>query len=132
MLWCQGGVVYHTLNPENRSWWPVDALITPIAASLAVLAISFAAISLVLHWIRRKEHPDVSQVRAELNTLRGELAELWDKFTYQQRRDRVRRLRESREREQAPDDQVDEATPEVEATSKDALRRLWRQKMSAG
>lgn len=101
----------------------MDALILPIAASLSVVAISFAAVSLVFHWIRRKEHPDVSQVRAELNTLRGELAELWDKFTYQQKRDRVRRLRESREKENG-DDQGGE--DQVHVDDKQTLRARWR------
>lgn len=90
----------------------MDSLVVYISASLSVLAISFAAVSLVLHWIRRAEPPDVTQVRSELNALRLDHADLLDKFTHQIKRDRVRRLRASKENEPSEEEQVDLIDPD--------------------
>lgn len=109
----------------------MDSLVLYISASLAVLALTFSVISLVLHWIRRTEHPAVAPVTAELHTLRGEVGDLWDKFTYWQRRQRQRQLREGKERAEEGDDSP--TVPNLTAvTDKKELRRQWLNGRQAG
>lgn len=74
-----------------------------VATSVAVFALLIAGLSLVLHWARGQEHPDVSAVRKQLQEISLAHADLVDKVTHWQRRDRVRKLRESRE---APQEDV--------------------------
>lgn len=68
-----------------------------VATSVSVFALLIAGLSLVFHWARGQEHPDVSEVRKQLQELSLAHADLVDKVTHWQRRDRVRKLRESRE-----------------------------------
>jgi hypothetical protein len=51
----------------------------------------------MLHWARGNEHPDVAPVTKSLQELQLAHADLVDKVTHWQRRDRVRKLRESHE-----------------------------------
>ena len=93
---------------------------TEAALALAALSIALSGVSLALHWVRGREHPDVSQLRTEQ-------LDLLDRVEHWMKRDRVRRLRDSApDLEQLP---LSQMTPP--ADRKAALRERLRH-MNAG
>lgn len=87
-----------------------------VATSVSVFALLVAGLSLVLHWARGKEHPDIAPVARSLQELQLAHADLVDKVTHWQSRDRVRKLRASRE-------QKDDALPQDPKELKQSLRQ---------
>lgn len=67
------------------------------ATSLAVLSLGIAVLSLLLHYARGQQHPDVTAVSRELAALRAEHLDLWDKVEHWRKRDNVRRARAGKE-----------------------------------
>ena len=90
-----------------------------VATSVAVFALLISGLSLCLHWARGQEHPDVSEVRKQTQELSLAHADLVDKVTHWQRRDRVRKLRESREQPQ------EEAFTDPKALKADLRSRVF-------
>jgi hypothetical protein len=94
------------------------------------LAFLISVVSLLLHWARSREHPDVSQARQEVATLatqvqelRNQHLDLLDKVEHWVKRDRVRRLRESRE-------QTDDK-PAAEGETRQQWKARMREQLSA-
>lgn len=81
----------------------MDVLVVGIAASLSAVALGCAVVSLAVHWVRRKEPPDVTELRALVHELRTEHLDLFDKVEHWVKRDRVRRLREAKEQSEITD-----------------------------
>lgn len=84
-------------------------MISYVALALSVVALCFGTVSLVAHWLRGKEHPDVT-------TLRAEVLDMLDKVEHWMKRDRIRKLRESHEpptEEAAPGQELPAADPKV-------------------
>lgn len=80
----------------------MSQIVLVVATCIAVFSLLIAGLSLLLHWARGKEHPDVAPVARSLQELQLAHADLVDKVSHWQRRDRVRNLRESREAQEAP------------------------------
>ena len=84
----------------------MSQIVLVTATCISVFALLIAGLSLVFHWARGQEHPDVSEVRKQIQEISLAHADLVDKVTHWQRRDRVRKLRESHEKspEEMPSD----------------------------
>jgi len=68
-----------------------------ISLSLAVLAIGFSTVSLLLHWIRDKNEPDITELHSRLQGLQTDHLDLLDKVEHWRKRDNVRRARQGAE-----------------------------------
>ena len=75
----------------------MDTLAASIALSAAFVALCFSAVSLILHFIRRKEPPEVSEVWTALQQQKTQHLDLLDKVEHWRRRDGVRRARQGAE-----------------------------------
>ena len=95
------------------------------ALCAGIIGAGFGGVSLVLHWVRRNEHPDVAQVRADVTHIRTEIADILDRFEHWQKRQRVRNLRAGRE---AAAEQNDSGIPAA-ATSPADIKRALRAKV---
>lgn len=84
-----------------------------LATSLSAVSLGCAVVSLALHYARRNEHPDVTQLRTDV-------LDVLDKVEHWIKRDRVRRLRQGQE------DAAAAELPQGPAT-KDQLRARLRQ-----
>ena len=99
----RGGGTILASGPDLH-WFPtgiiVATMISPIDA-LCLGAALFAAListaSLVLHWVRWKSQPSISEVAARLTSLNLEHLDLLDKVAHWIKRDSVRRAREKAE-----------------------------------
>jgi len=77
--------------------------------SIAYVSIGFASVSaflsvtsLLLHYAKRAENPQLTPVYAAIEALRLSLADVVDRVEHWQKRDRARRVREQIEPEQQP------------------------------
>lgn len=95
----------------------MSQIVLVVATCISVFAILIAGLSLLLHWARGKEHPDVAPVARSLQELTLAHADLVDKVAHWQRRDRVRKLRASHE------EGTEEAAPTDPKALKASLRR---------
>lgn len=87
-------------------------LLLIVATSFSAIALGVSIVSLSIHWSRRNEHPDVTQLRTDV-------IDVLDKVEHWIKRDRVRRLRAAREPEE-------EAPQETGPITKDQLRARLR------
>jgi len=95
-----------------------------ISLSLAVLAIGFSTVSLVLHWIRERNEPDITEVWSRLQGLQTDHLDLLDKVEHWRKRDNVRRAR------QGAEDKANE--PSTPAADSGAIRkRVLRERAAA-
>ena len=78
-------------------------ILLAVATSFSALSLGIAVLSLVFHWVRRSEHPDVARVTSQVQELSLAHADLVDKVTHWQRRDRVRNLREGKQKQEDQD-----------------------------
>jgi hypothetical protein len=77
-------------------------------AAGTLLALGFSSVALALHWVRGKEHPDVTALKADI-------LDMWDKVEHWRKRDSVRRARDSQYDTEQPQ-------PEPAVNRKAALR----------
>lgn len=96
-------------------------LILAFSAVFAFMGFGAGTISLVFHWVRRKEHPDVSEVRAEIHQVQRDYIDLMDKVNYWVKRDRVRNIREAKEAEKTQPDSLQ--APVNDAKGRKAILR---------
>jgi len=61
------------------------------------VALCFSCVSLVLHFVRRKEPPEVAEVWTALQEAKTQHLDLLDKVEHWRRRDSVRRARQGAE-----------------------------------
>ena len=73
------------------------ALIAGISLSIAVFALAVSVISLVIHYVRRKETPEYTALSSQIRALEAELVDLMDKVKHWRNRDNVRRARQGAE-----------------------------------
>lgn len=96
----------------------MDLVLASISLSGAFVALCFAAVSLVLHFVRRKEPPEVSEIWTALQEVKTQHLDLLDKVEHWRRRDSVRRARQGAEDAQSP-----AAPPSTPEEKKAELRR---------
>lgn len=93
-------------------------VIAAISLSVALFALTLATIALVIHYVRRKETPEYTDLSSRIRTLDVELIDLMDKIKHWQNRDTARRAR------QGAEDKANAAPePSTPTEYKEALRR---------
>ncbi len=84
----------------------MNALVVSICLSAAVFALGLSIVSLVLHWTRRLESPEIEALVTRIQEIQTQHLDLLDKVEHWRRRDNVRRARqgaeEKRENDSAP------------------------------
>jgi len=96
----------------------VDLIIASITLSGALFALILSTVSLVLHYVRRKETPEYTALSAQIRALDAELIDMMDKVKHWRNRDQVRTAREK------SDSKAAEAPPAITPAEKKAeLRR---------
>lgn len=96
----------------------MDPLIASIALSAAFVALCFSTVALMIHWFKRKEPAEVTEVWSAIQALKTDHLDLMDKVEHWRRRDSVRRARQGAEDKAAP-----AVEPETPADRKAELRR---------
>jgi len=79
----------------------MDSLIASITASAAVVALIFSTVSLILHFIKRRQPPEVEELWTAFQEQKTQHLDLLDKVEHWRRRDSVRRARQGAEDKQA-------------------------------
>lgn len=97
-------------------------LIAGISLSLAVFALTFSVVSLVLHYIHRKETPEYQALSSQIRALDAELIDLMDKVKHWRNRDGVRRARQGAE---------EKAEAQIAPTTPDEYKRALRSRAVA-
>jgi len=99
----------------------VNSLIASISLSGALIALTLSVVSLVLHYIRRRETPEYTALSSQIRALDAEIIDLMDKVKHWRNRDSVRAAREgtAKKLEETPD-------PTTKAEYKTQLRRRAR------
>lgn len=87
-----------------------------LIGALSVLSAGISGVTLYMQ-LRPSPIGDLHQLEQHVTSLKLQLNDLVDKFTTQERRDRVRRLRESR------DEPMDTAQPQTPVEIRQALRK---------
>jgi len=95
----------------------MDLIITSITLSGALFALVVSTISLVLHYVRRKETPEYTALSSQIRALDTELVDMMDKVKHWRNRDGVRAAREKAETKLN-----DVVPPETPAEYKSRLR----------
>ncbi len=75
----------------------MEPLVASISLSAAFVALCFAGFSLFLHFVRRKQPPEVAEVWTAIQEARTQHLDLLDKVEHWRRRDSVRRARQGAE-----------------------------------
>jgi len=73
-------------------------LIAAISLSLSLFALTLATVALVIHYVRRKETPEYTDLSSRIRALDAELIDLMDKVKHWRNRDTARRAREGAEK----------------------------------
>ncbi len=93
-------------------------LIAAISLSMALFALVLSTVALVIHYVRRKETPEYTDLSSRIRALDAELIDLMDKVKHWRNRDVARNAREGSAKK------AEEATePQSPAERKMALRR---------
>ena len=101
----------------------MDALIVSICLSSAIFALGLSIVSLVLHWTRRINSPEIAGLLTRLQEMQTQHLDLLDKVEHWRRRDNVRRARQGAE---------EKREQETEATPLDTKADLRRRALAAG
>ena len=96
----------------------MDSVYASIALSGALLALTISVVSLVLHYVRRKETPEYTALSSQIRALDAEIIDLMDKIKHWRNRDAVRKAREGAQKKLDDTEQGD-----VEVPYKTQLRR---------
>ena len=72
----------------------MPTLYAAISLSGALIALSFSVVSLILHYIKRKETPEYIALSSQIRALDAEIIDLMDKVKHWRSRDSVRNARE--------------------------------------
>jgi len=103
----------------------MDSLIASISLSGALLALAFSVVSLILHYVRRKETPEYTALSSQVRALEAEIVDLMDKIKHWRNRDNVRRAR------QGAEDKIEAETTDTPG-SPDYKQSLRRRMVAAG
>ena len=96
----------------------MDLVLASICLSGALIAVTLSVVSLVLHYVRRKETPEYTALSSQVRALDAEIIDLMDKIKHWRGRDSVRKAREGAEKKAEAD-----AEAGVEVPYKTQLRR---------
>jgi len=96
---------------------PMTPLVVSICLSASLFALTLSTISLVFHWIKSKNNPDISEVWTRLQSVQTQHLDLLDKVEHWRRRDNVRNARQK-----AEDKVAEPGTATSPAEYKSALR----------
>ena len=99
-----------------------------IGAAVSAVAIILSGVSLTLHWLERNSSPQVDHLNARIDSLQTSQLDILDKVEHWQRRDRVRRVRESQESLPTQNEPLELQPSQPSVLPKDQLRLLARQK----
>lgn len=94
----------------------MDVLVTSISLSGVLLALTLSVISLVFHWIKRDEHPDITAVERRIQEIKVQHLDLLDKVEHWRRRDNVRRARQGAEDKLAESNDAPQTPAEYKRT----------------
>jgi len=75
----------------------MPTLFASISLSGALIALTLSVISLVLHWVKRAEPPEITAVLTRIQELQTQHLDLLDKVEHWRKRDNVRRARQGAE-----------------------------------
>ena len=101
----------------------MDALVVSICLSAAVFALGLSVVSLVLHWTRRIQSPELEGIESRIQEMKVQHLDLLDKVEHWRRRDNVRKARDKVEEKR-----LLEAAP----VAQDAKAELRRRAAAAG
>jgi len=86
-----------------------STLVLSICLSASLLALTLSVISLVYHWIKAANNPDISELWTRFQALQTAHLDLLDKVEHWRRRDNVRNARAKNE-EKANESEASEST----------------------
>ena len=96
----------------------MNLVIASICLSGVLLALILSTVSLVLHYVRRKDTPEYTALSSQIRALDAELVDMMDKVKHWRNRDSVRNAREGAQKK------IDEAAQgDIEVPYKTQLRR---------
>jgi len=75
----------------------MNPLIASISLSGVLFALILSTISLVLHWTRRHEPPEITAILTRIQEIQTQHLDLLDKVEHWRKRDNVRRARQGAE-----------------------------------
>ena len=90
-------LVIDTTYPQEYVIGAVDLVLASVTLSGALIALVLSVVSLVLHYVRRKETPEYTALSAQIRALDAELIDMMDKVKHWRNRDQVRNVREKAE-----------------------------------
>jgi len=96
-------------------------LIASISLSGALFALGLSIVSLVLHWTRRDEPPEITKILSRIQEIQTQHLDLLDKVEHWRKRDNVRRARQGAE--DKLNETGDQQPPDSAAQYKANLRR---------
>jgi len=99
----------------------MNSLMASIALSGALFALSLSIVSLVLHWTRRDEPPEITKILSRIQELQTQHLDLLDKVEHWRKRDNVRRARQGAE--DKLNERSEDKPPDNAAEYKQNLRR---------
>ena len=99
----------------------MDVLYASIALTGALIALVLSIVSLVIHYVRRSETPEYTNLSSQIRGLEAELIDLVDKVKHWRNRDNVRRARQGAEEKAAEEKPAE--TPED--YKKGLRRKVW-------
>lgn len=103
----------------------MEPIVAILSLTGALIALTLSVISLVLHWIRRAESPEISGVMTIIQEVKTQHLDLLDKVEHWRRRDNVRRARQgAEEKQQAADPAVTPAEKKKELRTRAAASGL--------
>lgn len=94
---------------------------TVLSLTGSLIALCLSVVTLVYHWRKDTRTPDLYEVSRQLNALRAEHLDLWDKVDHWRKRDNVRKARAGREKQLEED--LPEAHPNLQPVTKAELRK---------
>jgi len=101
----------------------MNALVVSICLSAAVFALGLSVVSLVLHWTRRLQSPEMEALESRIQEMKVQHLDLLDKVEHWRRRDNVRKARDKVE-----ENRLEAAAP----VAQDAKAELRKRAAAAG
>ena len=110
--------------PQVEYSGSMSMLIASICLTASLMALVLSTVALVIHYVRRKETPEYTDLSSRIRALDAELIDLMDKVKHWRNRDTARQAREGSAKKA---EEADEPT-----TPADIKARLRRKATAAG
>lgn len=101
----------------------MNVVVASICLSGALFAVILSTVSLVIHWTRRHEPPEITAILTRIQEIQTQHLDLLDKVEHWRKRDNVRRARQGAEDRADKEAAGDDAANNSAAAHKLALRR---------